>query len=1335
MSVDIRGYTLTELIPQFILEKSTQSQRHGRFGAYCLFIDIVGFTKLTTKLMAQGTLGAEQLSDTLNKLFGPLVDYVYGKEGFIPYFAGDAFLAFFEEEHHEKNLQKCLRLAAAIQSYFANTEDGDIQAIAIKMGLSYGQVDWGISGFEGKEQSYYFKGEAIEAATLAQQQAKGGEMIMHKDLVSADAQWVESIPNSSYVRLKQGAVATSVTESKKGGMPRAQLDSLIDFIPQQIIDYNLKGEFREVVSVFVSFKGLDDYESADPFFSKVRALTTSFSGYFKEIDFSDKGGVLVILFGAPVTFENNVERALEFALALQELQSVHALTSLRLKIGITNGLAFTGMLGGKHKKQYVALGNHVNLAARLMAYSNWGQISVPENIADEDGFVFQQKGKVHYKGIEKSISTYTLEAKSNTEAEFKGLFIGREEEENRILDFLTSHTLQNSKPVLVKVYGEAGMGKSRLLYEIENQVVRNKEVRWHTCQADQILKKPFNPVIYFLKDYFDQKPKFTKAENKTRFENRIGEIEQNLVARKQQECIVDLHRFKPVFYALLGFETKGTIWEEMDARAKFNAIIQSVVFIFKTISKNEKLIVEFEDLHWFDESTITFLRKLITEVDDSPIAIICTSRYSDDGSKPEIISNKFLSEEGFEVMDVDLNQLNAAAIQQFTEKKLNGGANGSFLKFLSRTTNGNPFYLEQILEYLVESKLIFKEADEWGIKDEDISISSSINSVLMARVDRLSEKVKETVKTAAVIGREFEIPILDKVMKVNPIFKKMDAPTTVLKEQIKEAEKGQIWSAINELKYIFKHSLLRETVYNMQLKSNLRNLHLNIAEAIEHLYEHHLTERFADLAYHFEEAEKHAKAIFYIKKAADFARTSFQNKRALMYYAKLKAYYDVEREPEEYTKILIRESEILELIGQWDKSLTLLREANISAENSGNDILIGRTKNQLGKLLVLQGSYSEAIFVLEAAIKIFKDFNDDIGLFKAYGNLGDLFFRQGDYVNARDFFEQSISLAKDFKDSFTVTQIVSNLGLTYMNQSLYSEAIACQKEQLRLCENRGDKNGMAILNTNIGIVYSAINKHKKALPHYEKGYELSHELGNKQMEAIAIGCLGNIYQQRGNYAKALELYTIDLKLCKELGDKRGIAIVNGMMGELLIATGEFTDAKVYIEEQLSVSIELKYQKGITKAYISLGQVHFYESNFYLAKNSFSKCIELADKIKYFPSKEEASLWQIDINLKKNEIEKAMKELAFLFEHEELKNKLGLSLRQARAWIVEGKINEAIGTFENIIKESTNNQLTADAYWYLSKVKPSFKQVAMDEIKSLYNKTPHYSIKVRMHELV
>jgi len=279
---------LTELVPYFILEKNAEEKTSGAFEGFCLFIDIVGFTKLTTRLMAQGTLGAEQLSNTLNKLFGPLVDHVYERDGFIPYFAGDAFLAFFEKEQNEVNLHICLSLIADIQTYFSNADDPDIEDIAIKVGMSYGSVEWGICGSSKKNKTYYFRGEAIERATDAQQHAKGGEEILQANLVTGEPKWMKDLDGGVYSKLTEFPYNMNVQASTI--KPKQKIDlsqSVKYFLPNNVINYNLKGEYREVTSVFISFKGVDDCQSSGTFFSKVRSLSRSFSGYFKEIDFSD----------------------------------------------------------------------------------------------------------------------------------------------------------------------------------------------------------------------------------------------------------------------------------------------------------------------------------------------------------------------------------------------------------------------------------------------------------------------------------------------------------------------------------------------------------------------------------------------------------------------------------------------------------------------------------------------------------------------------------------------------------------------------------------------------------------------------------------------------------------------------------------------------------------------------------------------------------------------------------------------------------------------------------------------------------------------------------------
>jgi predicted ATPase len=160
------------------------------------------------------------------------------------------------------------------------------------------------------------------------------------------------------------------------------------------------------------------------------------------------------------------------------------------------------------------------------------------------------------------------------------------------------------------------------------------------------------------------------------------------------------------------------------------------------------------------------------------------------------------------------------------------------LELLQRMTQGNPFYLEQMAEYFQGSQYVENTGNGLlQLKNQEIQMNDSVKEIMMARIDRLSGLVKETVKAAAVIGREFELPVLiGRDGQTGRIYAENGDMELVFREQIQTAEKWQVWYAMNELRYIFRHSLLREAAYDMQLRTRLRELHQLIAEAIEHLY-------------------------------------------------------------------------------------------------------------------------------------------------------------------------------------------------------------------------------------------------------------------------------------------------------------------------------------------------------------------------------------------------------------------------------------------------------------------------------------------------------------------
>jgi tetratricopeptide (TPR) repeat protein/class 3 adenylate cyclase len=1335
------------LLPQFIQTQYLDGKTNGRFKAYAMFIDLSGFTPLTETLMLQGNRGAEELSVILNEIFEPLVSLVYAKGGFIPYFAGDAFTAIFPQDDTGYVRKDFLEAAQLVRNNFRERESrfGDF-TIGLKIGLSYGEVEWGIVGKSFK--SYYFRGAPIDSCGECQLKARDQEILMDE---SMKAQLPEGRPYSleevgvGFYRLL-GDIPVSNAPLPPSPAPDLIRDVALHFLPPSVADYNQVGEFRTVIAVFISFTGVDNHRLLDQFAGVVLEQINNFSGYFKEIDFGDKGGVLVGFFGAPVSFENNIDRALEFISAVcDELNALEFPTSMKFRVGITVGTAYTGIVGGKERCQYAAVGNRVNLAARLMTYADWGEILVDSEIQKNRRFKFQHRGDIKYKGIKGNVPTFRLigpDAGNNPA--YTGQMIDRDEEMTRLFRFVEP-LFERQLAGVSYVFGEPGVGKSRLAYELRQALVGQNLVHWHVCQADQILKKPFNPFIYFLKNYFEQSPDRTAQANRDNFEERYGRLLDQLTGIDTPGALQiakELIRTKAVLAALVGIFYSDSIWDQLDAKGRYQNTLAAITNLILAESLLQPVVIALEDAHWLDDNSGDLLTEFIRHIKGHPILLLITSRYRDDGAKPPILDRGLIESFDIPQLEIDLNHLAPGAVRTFAENTLNGKIAEEFYELLLRTTNSNPFYLEQMLEYFSESNLLKYANEEWTIKDKNVKLSSSVNAILTARIDRLSTLVKETVKAAAVIGREFEVPVLSEVMRAQDLLFNGNSDTSaLLKEQIKTAERGQIWQAMNELRYIFRHSLLREAVYSMQLRTRLQQLHQLIAEAIERIYPDTLEERYFDLAFHYEQAGVFDKTCEYLRKSADHARSNFQNQQALDYYDRLLKKLGRQKDVVDQIQTHLKKGKILELIGQWDECQETFEKALQLAKKSRDVLLLGRANNSLGRLLMLKGDYTKAMTYLQIAAGLFESIDDKPGIANVYGNLGNLNFRRGDYEEAKSFFERSIQISKEEGIISGNAQIVANLGLTHMNQGDFEEGIRVQEEYLEFCRRSNDKQGMASLYTNIGIVYFEKGDYDHALENYEKGLLLSEELGNKLLYSIAIGCIGSVYERKGDYEKAMEHFQRDLEICEELGDKQGIAIALGLIGELLSIMGEFHHAIEYLQKNLMLCEELGYQKGIAKAVNTLGDVFFYTKQYDRSLHFYNRAIEVTRNIR--------NKLVLGISLvEKGAVLVETGNLEHLDEvfHEalEVAEELGnpdllfeAKLLAARTHRAKGETKQALSILYGLLISPLSNSHEASVYFELFQTKPendSFREKALELYKKLYEQTPRYSFKDRIETL-
>ncbi len=1208
------------LVPPFILDQFSAGNLRGKFKATTLFVDISGFTPLTESLMRHGTEGAEILSDILDDIFAPMVALVSTQGGSIPHFAGDAFTAIFPNEQAET--------VATIALIFRNrfnenalwqTKFGDF-IIQMRVGLSFGDVEWGVVGVSPK--TFYFRGTAIDQAAAAEQQAKPQQIIFDtaflKILKDANVGEGSNLPDMNEVHphffeLKNlpPLSINPVFKEKKVKIAPTKNTAIQQFLPASVLEFNEKAEFRDVISIFISFENIKTHDDLATFTAIVLEQFTAFGGYFKELDFGDKGGLMVGFFGAPTAYENNLNRSLECLLAIKDAVShLQARRPLRFRSGVTSGVAYTGIIGGLERCQYAVVGTQVNLAARLALAADWGEIIVDKHVLHAKSFEFTSKGNAPYKGFAEQIPTFKLVKKKVEEKPiFGGAMVGRQAELATLIESATA-TLGSETGGVAYVWGEAGIGKSRLTYELREELEAVLKLNWAVCQSDQILKKPFNPFLYFLKNYFKQSVEHTQAENVDNFENAFQLLVRSLPESAYTEG-AELIRTRSILAALVGLSFADSLWEQLDARGRYDNTFAAIENLLLSLSRIRPLVIELEDGHWFDADSMKVVQNIVRKIQDAPVLLLTTSRYDDENAKNMLVEPQILRGGKIRFSEIDLNNLTAEGLRQLAEAKLRGRIHDELAEMLTRSTNGNPFYAEQILAYFMENNLLQLVDNQWTVKDKTVKISNSISAILTARIDRLSIILKETVKAAAVIGREFELPVLSEVILQHAEYVRRNGNgQVVLREQIQNAEKGQIWRAMNELRYIFRHSLLRETVYDMQMRTRLRELHFMIAKAIEKVYVDSIEQRYVDLAFHYEQAEIKLKTNEYLKKAADFARRNFQNIQALEFYDRLLKNSDNETQ---IVRTLIKKGEVLQLIGRWSESEISFHEALFKSAATGDVELKGRTHNALGALLLLKGNYKDARIYLEKAANYCEQIVDNQGTARAYGNLGNLYFRQGDYDLAKDYFLKSIQIGRE-NDVKISPQIVSNLGLTFMNQGNYTEGVAVQKQELALVESAGDLGGAATLWVNLGIVYFEKGDENAALPCFEKGLELCQLLGNKQFTSIALGCIGNVWRVKGNFEKATDFLADDLKISLELGDRQGTAIAHELIGKLNATKGEFTLATHHFEESIKLCRQLNYQKGVAKALQGAGEVAALENEFLKALFHFEEAVDIARKI-------------------------------------------------------------------------------------------------------------------------
>jgi class 3 adenylate cyclase/tetratricopeptide (TPR) repeat protein len=646
-----------------------------------------------------------------------------------------------------------------------------------------------------------------------------------------------------------------------------KIDKIQRYLPKGLTEKilsqrdRIEGERKQVTVMFCDLEGFtpltarlgpeDAYGIMDRVYELLIHKVHDYEGTVNEMT----GDGVMALFGAPIALEDAPQRAIRSALAIHRemakfsdrlKQEKEGIPPLKMRIGIHTGSVVVGTLGNNLRVEFKAVGDTVNLASRIEGLAEPGATYVTQETfrLTEGLFQFEALGEKEIKGKEEPVSVYRVIAPSTRRTRFdvsaeRGLtpFVGRERELELLLDGF--ERARRGRGQAFSIVAEAGVGKSRLLYEFR-KAVSNEDVTFLEGKCLSYSRgTAYHPVIDILRSNFDVREGDEDSTIREKVKKGLTTLD------------VDVESTRPYILDLFSVKDAGLGKISMSPEGRKGQIIDAINRITLKGSEIRALIMAFEDLHWMDESSEDVLRYLLENISGARVFLLFTYR-------PEFVhtwgGRSYHNQ-------VNLNRLSNRESMTMAGHLLNTrDFDRDFEDFILEKTEGVPFFIEEFVRSLKDLKIIERDDSRYRLVRDvrDVTVPSTIQDVIMARIDSLPEGAKEVLQTGSAIEREFSYALIRRVMGIPE--QELLTQLSVLKDSELLYERG----IHPQSTYIFKHALTQEVAYDSLVKQRRQDIHTRIAQGMEELYADRIEEHFETLSHHFEQSGHAAKAIDYL---------------------------------------------------------------------------------------------------------------------------------------------------------------------------------------------------------------------------------------------------------------------------------------------------------------------------------------------------------------------------------------------------------------------------------------------------------------------------------------
>ncbi len=907
------------------------------------------------------------------------------------------------------------------------------------------------------------------------------------------------------------------------------------------------GERKYVTALFSDLSGytamsemLDPEELKDitsKIFDEVSKIIYKYEGFVEKF----AGDAVMALFGATEAHEDDPVRAIKAAREIHKLVNSispqyeeHIKQPLAMHSGINTGLVVTGEVNLEKGTHGVA-GDTINVAARLSDLGIADDILVgPDTYYQSEGyFDFKEIEPATVKGKTKPIRIYKVIAQKEQPIKlhrlhgFKADLIGRKVEMNLL--YAAVQNLTQGTGAVFSIYGTAGTGKSRLVQEFRSSLNLG-EYLWlegHAYPYSQNI--PYYPLINLLSRSLlieeGDPPEEIRGKVKAGLENLIGE-NQNFIP------------YLGSLFSLNYPEIENVSPEHW--KAQLQKAIQTVL---SAMAQSAPTVVCLEDLQWADPSFLELIRLLISEFRD-PVLFVCAYRPT-----ISLFTSHQISSMSLPYQEIRLQDLSISESQGMVESLLKTDMIPKELQqFLQDKVEGNPFYIEEVINSLIESETLLRDNGDWKLTRAitEAEVSSTIHGVISGRLDRLEKESKRILQEASVIGRTFFYEILNQISE--------------LKDQIDKNLRGlerldliRAKTLQPDLEYIFKHALTQEVVYSGLLKKERQLIHKRIGFVMEKLFHDRLPEFYETLSYHFQQGQEVIKAVTYLIKSGEKSLRRYAVEESNQYYQDaynlLKSYpKKTNKELELLIDVLIKWSLVFYYRGDFRSATKLLTAHERLAESLNDEYRLGMFYGWIGMTMWARERFRDSYQYLNKALEIGENINNEEVIGYAYTWLTWTYAELGMHEEAKIAGEKAQKIAISLaSDHYLFLKSLSGIGYLYW---IKGEGKKCIETGIKLVD--------------FGLKHSSIRS--QVMGHYIKG-------------------LG--YFTKGDFQAAIDCF---MRATQVSGDPYYFQIPRLLLGMTYTLTGRLQEAEAIIREVAGYSDKFDTESIGTPAHAMLGGV-------------------------------------------------------------------------------------------------------------------------------------------------